>query len=94
MIQPTYLSEVANYTSGQIAKVVLNDSVEITNFTVKEVTASTVGLQYIVPAASISLVTKIDLKKANGDVICTNNVYVPIVSDTLLLQTILIKEAS
>ncbi|MOA63268.1 hypothetical protein D3C78_1889400 [compost metagenome] len=51
-------------------------------------------MQYIVPAADVSLVTKIDLKDAANNVISTNNVYVPIASDTLLLQTVLIKEVS
>ncbi|MDN4069276.1 ketopantoate hydroxymethyltransferase [Paenibacillus vini] len=92
MIASSFLNGVANYTHGRIAKVVLNDSIEIANFTIKEVTESTVGMQYIVPAALVSLVTKIDLKDSNNNLISTNNVYVPIASDTLLLQTILIKE--
>ncbi|MEK5480297.1 ketopantoate hydroxymethyltransferase [Paenibacillus sp. FSL R5-0407] len=92
MIASSFLNGVANYTHGRIAKVVLNDLIEITNFAIKEVTESTVGMQYIVPAALVSLVTKIDLKDSSNNLISTNNVYVPIASDTLLLQTILIKE--
>ena len=94
MITSTFLGDLANYTNGKIAKVVLNDTIEITDFTIKEVTASTIGMQYIVQAADVSLVTKIDLKDNSNNVISTNNVYVPIASDTLLLQTVLIKEAS
>ncbi|MNJ67108.1 hypothetical protein D3C77_632490 [compost metagenome] len=70
----------------------MNDTVEITDFAVKEVTGSTVGLQYIVPAEDVSLVTKIDLKDANNKVKTTNNVYVPITTDTLLLHTVQVKE--
>lgn len=94
MIANSFLTGVANYTNSKIAKVVLNDTVEITNFVIKEVIDATVGLQYIVPASSVSLVTKIDLRDNVNNVISTNNVYVPITSDTLMLQTILVKEAS
>lgn len=94
MIASTFLADVAQYTNGRIAKVVLNDTVEITKFTIKEVTGSQLGMQYVVPAASVSLVTKIDLRDKDNKVISTNNVYVPIASDTLLLQTINVKEVS
>lgn len=92
MIVNSFLNDVARFVDSNIAKVVLNDTVEITNFTVKEVTGSTVGMQYIVPAAEVSLVTKIDLRDANNNVKTTNNVYVPITTDTLLLQTVHVKE--
>lgn len=92
MIVNSFLNDVARFVDTNIAKVVLNDTVEITNFTVKEVTGSTVGMQYIVPAADVSLVTKIDLRDANNNIKTTNNVYVPITTDTLLLQTVHVKE--
>ena len=94
MIVSTFLNEVAEYTDSKIAKVVLNDVYEITTFQVKEVTDTTVGMQYIVPSSAISLITKIDLKTATDQLISTNNVYVPIASDTLLLQTIYVREVS
>lgn len=92
MIVNSFLNDVARFVDANISKVVLNDTVEITNFTVKEVTGPTVGMQYIVPAADVSLVTKIDLKDANNNIKTTNNVYVPITTDTLLLQTVHVKE--
>ncbi|MNW37321.1 hypothetical protein D3C74_143610 [compost metagenome] len=94
MITGTFLASLANYANGRITKVVLNDAIEITNFLVKEITESTIGMQFIVPVAEVSLVTKIDLKDNSDNVISTNNVNVPIASDTLLLQTLIIKEVS
>lgn len=88
----SFLNDVARFVDANISKVVLNDTVEITNFSVKEVTGSTVGMQYIVPAADVSLVTKIELKDANNNIKTTNNVYVPITTDTLLLHTVQVKE--
>lgn len=92
MIISSFLNDVAQFVDANISKVVLNDEVEITDFTVKEVTGSSVGLQYIVPAADVSLVTKIDLKDASDITKTTNNVYVPITTDTLLLHTVQVKE--
>lgn len=94
MIERDFLTEIAEYTENKIAKVVLNDSWEITDFLVKEMTDTKVGMQYLIPAAQISLVTKIALVDQNGLAISTNEVYIPIASDTLLLQTIQVKEAS
>ncbi|AZK48504.1 ketopantoate hydroxymethyltransferase [Paenibacillus lentus] len=88
----SFLNDVARFVDANISKVVLNDTVEITDFTVKEVTESTVGMQYLVPAADVSLVTKIDLKDANNNVKSTNSLYVPITTDTLLLHTVQVKE--
>lgn len=92
MITASIIHEVAEYVNGHIAKVVLNGSYEITSFEVKEATDGTVALNYIVPAADVPLITSIELADASGAVISSNNVNVPIASDTLMLQTIEVKE--
>ncbi|MEF2964924.1 ketopantoate hydroxymethyltransferase [Paenibacillus sp. M1] len=94
MMKARFLTEIANYTNTKIAKVILNDTVEIADFTIKQVTESTIGMQYMIPSSQISLVTKIELADASGRVISSNEVYVPIASDTLLLHTIQVKEAA
>ncbi|MCM3040736.1 ketopantoate hydroxymethyltransferase [Paenibacillus motobuensis] len=94
MIASTFLSDIANYTNGKIAKVVLNDTVEIPSFTIKEVSGAMIAMQYIVPAALVTTVNKIELKDRDNNVISSNNVYVPIATDTLLLQNIQVKEVS
>lgn len=94
MIEQAFLMEIAEYTENKIAKVVLNDSLVITDFLVKEINDTKVGMQYLIPAALISLVTKIVLVDHNDSAISANEVYIPIASDTLLLQTIQVKEAS
>lgn len=93
MISSKFLTEIADYTEAKIAKVILNDTVEITDFTLKQVTESTIGMQYLIPSSQISLVTKIVLADASGQAISTNEVNVPIASDTLLLHTIQVKGA-
>ncbi|MFC4601862.1 ketopantoate hydroxymethyltransferase [Cohnella hongkongensis] len=92
MIDTQFLSDVADYVNGRIAKVILNGTVDITNFTVKEVSERTVILQYIIPVADVSLVELIELKDTSGNLITSNPVEIPITSDTLMLQTVEVKE--
>jgi hypothetical protein len=83
---------VAVYVDGHIDKVVLNGSYEITDFQVKQVTSSTLALNYMVRVADVSLITLIELKDSSNNVKTTNAVNVPIASDTMMLQTIEVKE--
>ncbi|WP_276358396.1 ketopantoate hydroxymethyltransferase [Cohnella caldifontis] len=94
MISSVFLHDVAEYTDSRVAKVVLNGSYAITNFQVKQVTDDTLALNYIVPAADISLITRIEVKDAADVVLTSNDVNVPIASDTLMLQTIKAKEGT
>jgi hypothetical protein len=94
MIAQQFLHDVAEYVDSRVAKVMLNGSYEITQFEVKQVTDNILALNYIIPAAEVSLVTLIELQDAAGNVITTNNVNVPISSDTLMLQTITVREDS
>lgn len=92
MIPTTYLSKLAAITNNQITKVVVNGSYEIAAFSIKQVTASTVEMEYVIPFGSVEEVTLVELKSSEGAVISSNAVYVPITSDTIIKQTIVIKE--
>lgn len=93
MIQSSYLVEIAEYTDARIAKVVLNGgAVVITDFLLKAVTASQLTMQYMVMAGSVSDITLIELQDASSIVISANAVDIPITADTIMIQTILVKE--
>ncbi len=94
MIASTLLSEIAELADSKIAKVVLNGTYEIDTFEVKSVTGATVGMQYIIPSSVVPVVTKIELKNSANQVISSNDVYVPITSDTLILQTLEVREGA
>lgn len=94
MIDAQFLHDVAEFVNGRIAKVVLNGSYEITEFDVKQVDNSTVAMNYLIPASEISLLTLIELKDENDNLITSNNVNVPINADTLFLQTVEVKEVT
>lgn len=95
MITTSYLHDIAAYTDGNIAKVVLNGgAVVIEDFLLKDVSDGELTMQYMVPAGSVSDVTLIELQDSAGNVISTNAVSIPITADTILLQTILVKGAT
>ncbi|WP_018750212.1 hypothetical protein [Paenibacillus sanguinis] len=92
MITASFKQEVANYVNTRIAKVVLNESYEINEFEQKAVTDSTVALNYIVPAANVPVITRVELRDAADGILTTHEVNVPVSSDTLMLQTVEVKE--
>jgi len=92
MINAQFLYETAKFVDERVAKVVINESYEITEFEVKAVTDNVLAMNYIVPASEVSLITNIELKDSENNQITANDVNVPITSDTLMLQTIEVKE--
>ncbi|MFJ2042256.1 ketopantoate hydroxymethyltransferase [Paenibacillus taichungensis] len=94
MIEQSFLNEVAVFVDSRIAKVVLNGVYEITQFEQKAVTDSTVALNFIIPANAVSLVTMIEVKKADNTRVSYKPVNLPVTSDTLMLETFEIEEAT
>jgi len=91
MIQPIFLNNVANFIHGRVAKVVINGTYEVSNFTVKHVTDNVLALNYLVPVQEVSLISLIELKDINDNLISANSVNVPITADHLMLQSITVK---
>lgn len=92
MISNSLLVEIAHIIDQKIAKVVLNGNYEITDFTLKQVSETSAVLNYRVNAGAVGTITKIELKDAQNNVISTNNVNVPITTDTIMVQSVLVKE--
>ncbi|GAC42266.1 hypothetical protein [Paenibacillus popilliae] len=92
MIITKFLNEVANYTDTRAVKVVLNGTYEITKFIVKQVDGSLMILNYLVPAADISSITKIEIKDVSNNVISLNDVDIPVTTDHMMVHTIEVKE--
>ncbi|MFK4171060.1 ketopantoate hydroxymethyltransferase [Paenibacillus lautus] len=93
MITAELLHDVAEYVNSRVANVVINGTYTITNFDVKAVTDNVLALNYIVPVAEVSLITLVELKDADDNVLTSDPVNVPIAADHLMLQTIEVKEA-
>lgn len=92
MISTEFLSEVVGFVDGRIMKVVLNGSYEIMDFALKQVSEGLINMQYMVPNGSVSAITLIELKDSANSVVSSNPVYVPITTDTIITQTIQVKE--
>lgn len=92
MITTEFLNEVAIFTNNKIRKVVLNEVYEINEFEIKRVDQQVVTLEYTVPNGSVEAIHLIQLKDTLDQVVSSNAVYVPITSDTLMLQTIRVEE--
>lgn len=94
MINTEFLEDIAKYVDSRIAKVVINGTYEITQFEVKQVTDSTLAMRYIVPASDVSVITMIELKDEDGNVISSNSVNIPITADQVMIQAIEVKEVA
>lgn len=69
MISSQLLTDIATFVEPKIAKVVINGVYEITTFEQKQVTNSTVALQYIIPVSEVSNVDLIELVDAEDNVL-------------------------
>lgn len=92
MIHAEFMREVASFTNAKISKVVLNGSYEIRDFMIKYVDENVVVMNYFIPFGSVSTIELIELQDDSGRVICSNTVNVPLASDTIMVQTIEVKE--
>jgi hypothetical protein len=92
MITDQFLGSVANFVNTNVAKVVLNQDHEITDFTIKSVQGNVLTMEYMVTAASVSVINLVQLKDVTGALISENQVYVPVPSDTIIRQTITVSE--
>ena len=86
------LSDTANFVMNEISKVVLNESVEISNFTVKQVSNNTVEIEYEVTPQQVSTITRLQLCKADDTILTDATVYVPILDETVINHKIQVKE--
>ncbi|MFC4305810.1 ketopantoate hydroxymethyltransferase [Cohnella boryungensis] len=94
MIDAGLLHDLTEYINGRVDKVVINGTYEITSLQVKQVTDNVLALNYIVPAAEVSLITLVELKDAVNVTLTSNTVNVPITADHLMLQTITVREGT
>lgn len=84
--------DVTTFTASDIATVLLNDSLSISNFVTKQASANIVDIEYNVLASQIQTITNIKLKNSSGDVLSEAVVYVPLLEDVIMKHTITVKE--
>ncbi|SDT26319.1 hypothetical protein SAMN05444162_3598 [Paenibacillaceae bacterium GAS479] len=93
MIPALFMNDVATYINNRIARVSLNSgALLLTDFTVKQANGGVVELRYYIPAGRVRTVSKIELQDSSGAVLSSNAVDIPVLSDTLMVQSITLQE--
>lgn len=91
-IKDALIEDTANFVLSDIHSVLINDTVEITDFRVSAVVYNVVTLEYQVTPAMCSEIENIKLRKEDGTVLTESQVYVPVTANVLSKHNIKIKE--
>ena len=91
-IKDSLIEDTANFVLSDIHSVLINDTVEITDFRVSAVVHNVVTLEYQVTPAMCSEIENIKLRKEDGTVLTESQVYVPVTANVLSKHNIKIKE--
>lgn len=84
---------VAEFTASDIASVLINNTLAISEFNTKQATAGECIVEYSVAKNSVENITSIKLLDSAGNTLSESTVYVPAIDDVLLKHTIKVKEA-
>lgn len=83
-IQQTLLTGVANFVSGDVASARINGTISITGLS-KSVENNILTITYTVANSQTTEITSVELLDAEGDVLTSSTVYVP-VGDTIVMK--------
>lgn len=90
-IQQALLTGVADFVSGDVASARINGTISITALT-KSVAGNILTITYTVAAAQASEITSVELLDADGDVLTSSQVYVPVGDSIVMKHTIPVNE--
>ena len=90
-IQESLLTGVANFVSGDVKSARINNAIIIDTLT-KTVVNSTLTITYPVSATQASEITNVQLLDAEGSVLTSSQVYVPVGDSVLMKHVIPVKE--
>lgn len=90
-IQAALLTDTANFVSGDIASARINGSIAISNIS-KKVTGSTLEVTYTVAQSQTEAITSAELLDADGNVLTSSTVYVPVSGSTIMKHIIPVAE--
>ncbi len=92
-IKQKLLNNLANSVVSNVAKVRLNNTLIITEFSTKAATNSTVTVEYQVEKTDgINEVTLVELLDVSNNVLSSAKIYVPVLEGIVLKHTIAVKE--
>lgn len=90
-IQAALLTGVANFVSGDVASARINGTISISALT-KSVSGNTLTITYTVTSSQTTEVTQAEFLDADGNVLTSSNIYVPITDTAVIKHTIPVAE--
>lgn len=93
-IEQALLNDTAGFVASDIASVLINNEVAISEFRLKTVVGNTVTVEYIVTPDMTNLINNIKLMKADGTVLAQSAVYVPVSQTVISKHIITVKEGA
>lgn len=91
-IESALLNDTAQFVADDVAYVLLNDAVRVSEFRSKRVSAGVATIEYEVTPRMLDVITGIKLMKADGSVLTQSAVYVPVTQAVYSKHTITVKE--
>lgn len=85
------LSDVANFTSSDVASARINGTLVISELS-KTVSENTLTITYTVTPTQASEITQVELLKADNTVLASSTIYVPVDQSTILKHIIPVQE--
>lgn len=92
-LKSALFQDVAQFTASDIASVLINNTLSISEFSIKQATGNECIVEYSVPQNSVESITSIKLLDADSNTLSESVVYVPVAADVVIKHTIKVKEA-
>lgn len=93
-VQPAMLNGAASFVADDIAAVLINDAIKVSDFNLKQAYDNVVTLEYEVVPSMTNLITNIKLLRADDTVLAQSDVYVPVIQTVVSKHTITVKESA
>lgn len=93
-IQQALLNDTADFVLEDIASVLLNDSISVSEFRLRQVVDNVVSVEYAVTPDMTNLITNIKLMRADDTVLTQAAVYVPVTQTVISKHIITVKEGA
>lgn len=93
-IEQKLLDATAGFVAEDISYALINDTVRISEFSLKKVTDSSVSIEYPVTPGMTTLITNVKLMREDGTVLTQASVYVPVTETVVNKHVITVKEGA
>ena len=93
-IQQAMLNDTANFVAGDIAGVLVNDTIKVSEFRLKQGSENVVFVEYVVTPDMTNLITNIKLLREDDTVLTQSAVYVPVTQTVVSKHIITVKKGA